>query len=83
MPIPTPSATFPVVGKPEEGASLEAAKVVGSRSRVFVAGASVPVVVAVVVFVDSVMLKNPDTKPLGPSGFIQRKKTLEYSRSKP
>lgn len=96
-PIPTPSATFPVVVKPagevglaavDETESVAEARVKEAgvaRLDVFIEVAVVAVAVAVFVVdvVGSVMLKYVEMKPSGPSGFTQRKNSFEYDRSKP
>jgi hypothetical protein len=94
-PIPTPSATFPVVDKPTEEVELAAVGETKSvaeakfeeagvaRLDVFIEVAVVAVDVIVVDEVVSVMLKYVETKPSGPSGFTQKKNSFEYDRSKP
>lgn len=91
MPIPTPSATFPVVDKPDEdcaGAAVEEGEdsdgdELAASEGVALEALALPVLVGdepwvlVEVDVGSVILKKEERKPSGPSGLIQIKKTLE------
>jgi hypothetical protein len=65
------------VAEDESEAEVEDEDTGEARLRVFIAVAVAAVAVVVVVVLGSVMLKYVETKPSGPSGFTQRKNSLE------